>query len=539
MIKSRDNSLVLLCLVLTVVTLLTFWQVQENDFINFDDPSYVTANPHVNTGLTIQNILWAFSSSHASNWHPLTWISHMIDYNLYGLNPRGHHLNNLLFHIINTLLLFIVFNRMTNALWKSAFVAALFAVHPLHVEPVAWISSRKDLLSTLFWILTIWAYTSYAQRSNLKMYMIAILFFSMGLMSKPMVVTLPLILLLLDYWPLYRFNPGGIKDSSLPENNRTTDSNREQPVSRLILEKLPFFLLSAASCIITYLAQKHGGATVSIGFLPLMTRIENAFHSYLAYIMKAFWPGQLAVHYSYPVDEVSIWHLITPLIFLTCISVFIIYKIRSHRYLAVGWFWYIIALLPVIGIIQVGSQTMADRYTYIPLIGIFIMLTWGLSRLVNNKAVLIILAAATVLAFSIVSWIQTNHWKNSITLFEHTLAVDSDNPMIHNNLGVSYTAVGGYDQAIIHYKEATRLRPDYGDAYFNLGLALFRTGQYADATAQFRKSLAIDPDSLKSHLYLGLASVEAGDRESALKEYEILNALDKKTAEILYSRIHE
>ena len=391
----------IVCLFLVVATFVVFSEVRNHGFLEYDDPMYVTENPHVSSGLTLGGIVWAFATTHASNWHPLTWLSHMLDCDLYGLAPGGHHVTSLLFHIVNTLLLFGVLKRMTGELWKSALVAALFSLHPVHVESVAWVSERKDVLSAFFLFITIWAYLRYVEFPGLTTYVWVPLFLALGLMAKPMLVTVPFLLLLMDYWPLgrFQFDPGrkrARRSSGLV--------HPEQSVSRLIYEKIPLFVLAAGSCAATLLAQKSGGALSSVERLPLIVRIANALVSYTTYIGKMIWPTNLSVFYPHPEFRPA-WQVAASGFLLLCLSVIVVRMGRRHRYLVVGWLWYVGALVPVIGLVQVGAQAMADRYTYMPLIGLFIIVAWGFGDLTakwrHGRLVLAACAGPLLLALMI------------------------------------------------------------------------------------------------------------------------------------------
>ena len=483
-------------------TLAVFWPLKNHEFINLDDDEYVTENPHVQAGLTLKGLSWAFTTTQASNWHPLTWLSHMLDCQLYGLKPAGHHLTSLLFHIANTLLLFLVLRRMTGAIWGSSFVAALFALHPLHVESVAWVAERKDVLSTFFWMLTMWTYIRYAERPRLNRYLLVLLSFALGLMSKPMLVTLPLVLLLLDYWPLRRFK------SIHP--------------FRLVLEKAPFFALSAVSSFLTFFAQRSGGTVGSLEAFPLETRMANALVSYVSYIGKMIWPHHLAVLYPYP-DILPIWQVAEAGLLLVGLSALVILAARRRPYLVVGWLWYFGTLVPVIGLVQVGLQAMADRYTYVPLIGLFIMMAMGvpdnLAGWRHRRIVLAISAGLLLSIFMIVTRLQVYHWENAITLFEHTLAVTSNNSVIHNNLGVVLAQQGKTQEAIAHYTEALRIKPDYTDAHNNLGVALARQGKTQEAIAHYTEALRIKPNYAEVHYNLGNALARQGKIQEAITHY--------------------
>jgi hypothetical protein len=409
---SKDNKILLICIFLSAVVLVVFWQLRNADFINFDDALYVTRNSNIQNGITIEGIRWAFATGHAANWHPATWIFHMLDVQLFGVQARWHHLTNLVFHIANTLLLFLVLFRMTKALWKSAFVAALFALHPLHVESVAWVAELKDVLSAFFWMLTMGAYCYYVERPGLHRYLVVVLFFIIGLMAKPMLVTLPFVLLLLDYWPLHRFQQTGSNQRDwdagmIPvsgvrfggEGVRTEEPSdftcRWDFIRPLLLEKVPLFVLAALSGIVTYIVQQKGGAVESGEALSLTARMANAFVSYVSYIGAMIWPADLAVLYPHPRSLPAI-QVVGSMFLLAAITAAVFAKVKRMPYLATGWIWYVITLVPVIGIVQVGIQARADRYTYLPLIGLFIMAGWGFSELSKNwrhrKEVLIALS---------------------------------------------------------------------------------------------------------------------------------------------------
>ena len=363
--NSNKNGSLLICLTLILTTLAVFYQVCTYDFVNFDDAEYIYENPNIQAGITPEAIKWAFTTGRANNWHPLTWLSHMLDWQLFGPNPGGHHLTNLIFHIANTLLLFVVLKQMTGAIWPSAFVAALFALHPLHVESVAWVAERKDVLSTFFWILTMWAYVRYVRRPKIVSYLLVVVFFVLGLISKPMLVTLPFVLLLLDYWPLDRLNP-------------------KRPKVSLLIEKVPLFVMVLASCIVTFIVQSKSGAMLSGKSYSLLIRLANAFISYLQYITKMIWPVRLTMFYPHPGPNVSILYGIISAVFLLVVTIFIFQFAANRRYLVTGWFWYLGTLVPVIGLVQVGDQAMADRYSYITLTGLFIIIAWGLPELLGK-----------------------------------------------------------------------------------------------------------------------------------------------------------
>ena len=446
------------CLFLVIGILAVYWQVGNHEFVNYDDKDYITENQHVQAGLTLKSIAWAFTSTYASNWHPLTWLSHMLDCEIYGLNPRGHHFTNVFFHILNSILLFLIFKRMTGAFWKSAFVAALFAIHPLHVESVAWAAERKDVLSTFFCMLTMGAYILYVENQGIKKYLLTVLLFTLGLMAKPMLITLPFVLLLLDYWPLGRFN-------------------KRSPALQLIWEKIPLFVLTAVSSIVTFLVQQK--AMSSLEVFPITARIFNALVSYLSYIVKMIWPFHLAIFYPYP-GMPPVWQIAGACLLLVFISCIAIRTVRRYPYFAVGWLWYLGTLVPVIGLVQVGLQSMADRYTYIPLTGIFIIIAWGIPDLIAKwrykKIGLFITTTTLISILMICTWSQVGCWRNSITLFSHAINVTENNSVAHNNLGSAFADQGKASETIKHYAEALRIDPMYADAHYNLGNA-FTQGQ--------------------------------------------------------------
>ncbi len=567
----RYHLIFLICLFLIVVTLTAFWQVQHHEFINYDDGGYITKNFYVRAGISIKGIIWAFTDVHSGNWHPLTWLSHMLDCDLYGLSPGKHHLTDLLFHIANTLMLFLVLQRMTKAIWANAFVAVLFALHPLHVESVAWVSERKDVLSTFFWILTIGAYFYYSKRLNFNRYVLVLLLYALGLMSKPMLVTLPFVLLLLDYWPLCRIRRGKLDCWSNTQIDQTMNSEKRRlSVSHLVLEKVPFFALAAASCLLTLFAQQQGGAVRSLELFPIGTRIANALISYVSYIGKMVWPSQLAIPYPHP-HMFPIWLVVGAALFLTCVSVLAVYSGKRHPYLAVGWLWYLGTLVPVIGLVQVGSQAMADRYTYLPLIGLFIIIGRGIPTILNRwryrKIILAISAGIIISSFIIITREQVKYWQNSSTLFKHTLSVtdnnfvaynqlgfalfdegkfneaiplfvsalelEPDHPETHNNLGAALAQQGKTQEALAHFSKALEIKPDSADVYYNLGIVSMQQGKTREGIENFRKAVQIKPDFPVAHSSLGLSYLSIGDLKSAQDEYEVLKTMNPDLANYL------
>jgi protein O-mannosyl-transferase len=504
-----------LCLFLVISILYVYWQVRNFPFVNYDDGLYVSGNYNVQAGLTLENLRWSLTATKASNWHPLTWLSHMLDCQIYGLNPGHHHVTNVLFHILNSLLLFFIFKRIGGSLWKSAFVAALFALHPLHVESVAWVAERKDVLSTFFCLVTLWCYIRYVESSRLDKYLLVVLFFILGLMAKPMLVTLPFVLLLLDYWPLKRF-----------QLRSSDDENPEMPRRfhlGLIREKIPLFLLSAASCIVTYFVQKSGGAVNSLVAIPFDIRIANVLVSYVSYIGKMIWPQNLAVLYPYQMS-IALWKIIGSGLLIIIISVAVFRMLRSKPYLAVGWLWYLGTLVPVIGIVQVGSQAMADRYTYVPSIGLFLMVTWGISDWISKKhygKIGLFTAMASILSILIItSRVQVKYWSNSVRLFEHAINVTSNNSTAQLNLGAALTTQGNIEKAVKHYKAALKIKPNLAEANLNMGVYFRGKGKLDDAINYFSKVLGGKPGRAASaHYELGDTFEIKGDFPQAVKHY--------------------
>lgn len=509
---SKIRPAVVVSLFLILATLTVYWQVRNHEFIGYDDDGYVTENPRVHNGLTLKNIIWAFESTHKSNWHPLTWLSHMLDVQLFGMNPGGHHMTSVLFHILNSLLLFAVFNRMTGKLWQSGFIAAMFALHPLHVESVAWVAERKDVLSTFFGMLTLWSYARYAEHPDINRSLPVIGFFALSLMAKPMLVTLPFVLLLLDYWPLRRAKIRSSDD----------DAGNIQPkllAFLLIWEKIPLFILSLASSFATFFVQKKGGAIGTFDTHPFFIRVSNALVSYTKYIQKMIWPDNLAVLYPHPAS-IYWWQVIGAFVLLSTITFLAIRYLKRFPWLGVGWFWYLGTLVPVIGLVQVGTQAMADRYTYVPLIGLFIILAWGVPQLEDrwrHKTKLISAILATLFPIIITtSWIQARYWQNSITLFRHTLDVTSANFVIQNNLGFELALQGRTDDAIKHYKEALRINPDFEMSYINLGKALLSQGKLDKSINYYQALLTMKPSYAGIHHNLGIMLLRKGEIDNAI-----------------------
>jgi len=544
-ISSRKQILIVY-IVLIVATLAVYWQVNQFDFINLDDPVYVTENKNIQSGITLNGVQWAFSTTYAQFWHPLTWLSLMLDYQLHGLNAGGYHLTNLILHLMSTLLLFWLFNRMTGAIWRSAFVAALFAFHPLHVESVAWIAERKDVLSAFFWMLTLCLYVYYTEKPVTKRYLFVLLCFACGLMSKSMIVTLPLVLILLDYWPLGRLqqqkigtNMTEVVPVSTNQERKNTKSkkgalkkNVSPPIDRKLFEakiagiiplwqireKIPFFIISAIFTILTLYAQYKP----SFKGFSLSSRIANVPVSFVTYLEKTFWPHELAIFYPFT-DQLPAWQVLGATLLIIVISAAVIVTVRRMPYLFVGWLWYAITLLPVIGIVQVGKHAMADRYTYLPLIGISVMLAWGIPSLIKRdetrKIVLFPAGAVSLAILSFLTWQQCGYWKNSTTIFRHALQVTKNNYLAHTNLGVALVKVGKTGEGISHYHDALQIKPDDSNAHYNLANAVKKQGAIDEAIAHYREAVKWNPDYSKAHNNLGVCLEAQGLRDEAIIHY--------------------
>jgi len=507
-------------LTLIAAILIIYAPVRRFPFVNTDDAVYVTGNPHVMQGLSWSNVEWAFTQARVPYWHPLTFLSHMLDVQLFGTNAGGHHVTSVILHTANTLLLFGFLFEMTGGLWRSAVVAALFGLHPLRVESVAWIAERKDVLSTFFWIATTWAYVRWVREPGRWRYAAVVILFGLGLMAKPMMVTLPLALLLLDYWPLERTTFG-------------VNSPRQLgvPTSVLLKEKIPLFALALLTSLGTFGAQRQVGAVESLAALPLWLRLANALVSYVAYIGDLLWPTRLAALYPYPKSVVPV-ALIAALAVLAAVTVLVVLLRRQRPYLLVGWLWYLGTLLPVIGLIQVGPQARADRFTYVPHIGLLLMLVWGvadlLHRLPKRHIVLTPLAVATLVTCIGVSMHQVGYWRSSADLWEHTLAVTRDNSVAHYNYGVLLPTIGRADEGVRHLREAIRLEPRLASAHTRLALALNRRGDQAGATAELAEVVRLTPESAEAHANLGISLAREGKTADAIAEFSQAVLLNPK-----------
>ncbi|MHC4238617.1 MAG: tetratricopeptide repeat protein [Planctomycetota bacterium] len=520
---------------LALGTIIAYEPIRHNDFVNYDDDKYVTENPWVRAGITRESVVWSFTGTHGVTWHPLTSLSHMLDCELFGLNPFWHHLVSFLIHLANALLLLWVLKKMTGAIWCSAFVAAAFAVHPLRVESVAWVSERKDVLSAFFWMLTMAAYAQYTARPSIKRYLLVVLAFCLGLMAKPMLVTLPFVLLLLDYWPLRRFQWARQNQiQKLPEEESARFTCQTSGTWSLIAEKIPLFIMSVTVSLITYVAQQSGDAVVSTKALPIAARMVNALTSYATYIAKMIYPARLAVLYPYPTDL----RMDAAALLVLAVLIAVVRWGRGRAWLTVGLLWYLGTLVPVIGLVQVGGQAMADRYTYLPSIGILIMVAWGTAEFVSkwrlSKIVPAVAACTVLVTWSMLTRVQVRYWQNSLTLCEHTLAVTKDNPLMYYNYGLALYEHGEslsdrrqfseanryYEDAVEKYKKAIELRPKHLEAHINLGVVLAKQQKYAEAVTYLNEALQINPNC-PPHVYYNLGSAYAlqGRYDLAIQNY--------------------
>ncbi len=500
---------------LLIATLVVYAGVIEHEFVGLDDGAYVYENPHVLGGLTPEGVRWAFTTTHASNWHPLTWLSHMLDVELFGPEPGKQHGVNLLFHAVNTVFLFWILWRMTGAVWPSAAVAALFGLHPLHVESVAWVAERKDVLSTFFWLLTMWVYQRFVTSPGRGRYLLTLLAFALGLMAKPMLVTLPLVLLLLDYWPL----------------GRPLSSWR-----RLLLEKLPFLALSGLSSVATVLAQGAGEAIITMQSAPLGLRVGNALVAYVSYMAKTLWPRELAVYYPHP-GEISLAAAAGAGVLLAGITFAVLRAERRRSYLPVGWLWFVGTLVPVIGLVQVGEQAMADRYTYVPLIGLFLIVAWGARDWVLHwelpEWVVGAAGAIGLGALACQTFIQVGYWKNSETLFQHTLAVTRENSMAHTALANGLFHQDRWEEAVSHYQRALKIDPEYARAHYNLGVALARQGQPETSITHYAEAARLKPHHANYQVGYATALHRLGRVEEAIEHYGAALRIDPRQHDAL------
>lgn len=499
---------------LILLTLFVYKGIYHYEFVNYDDPSYVSENFYIQDGLSLKNIVWAFTNFSNSNWHPLTWLSHMLDIELFGMNAGCHHLTNLFIHVCNTLLLYWLFYLSTGAIFKSAVLAAFFALHPLHVESVAWIAERKDLLCGFFWLLAMVAYCRYAQKPSFDIYLASFVFFIFGALSKPMIVTFPFVLLLFDYWPLKRHQN---YDEAFPHHTP------QKTWKELIVEKIPMFFVAAGVSYIALISQSKGG---SVAELPVMVRVANALTSYLVYLKKLIWPGDLAV--IYPLQTPSLWFAALSFFTIICMLIFA-FKIRyKHPFFLIGFLWFFGTLVPVIGIIQVGSQAFADRYTYIPSIGFFAAIVWGAVALFNQlpskdsfKTILLSIITITALTLMILlSSSQVRYWQNSITLMSNAVQVTKNNYIAHENLGLALVELGLQDEALFHFNKVITINPDYAPAYLNIGSYYLLHKEYIKAASLYHKAITLNPDFVRAYALMGKALTGLGAHEEAAMYFE-------------------
>jgi Tfp pilus assembly protein PilF len=569
---SPDKQKLIVYLILIVVTLTVFWQVNQYDFVNFDDNRYVTENSRIQSGITLDGFRWAFSTKYLGLWNPLVWLSLMFDYQLHGLNAGGYHLTNLILHVMSALLLFWLFNRMTGAIWKSAFVAALFALHPLHVESVAWIAERKDVLSAFFWMLTLCLYVYYTEKPVIRRYLLVLLCFACALMSKPMVITLPIVMILLDYWPLDRLQSRKIV-TNMPEvisvsTNQGKKKNKleketlkknispprvwklsEPRIAGIIplwqlREKIPFFILSVVLVIITLYNPNTPDMMNSpdLKWFPFISRLANAPVAFVTYLEKTFWPHDMAIFYPFP-SQIPAWQVIGAFLLILVISAAVIVMIKRLPYLFTGWMWFGITIAPVIGIIQVSLSApyaMADRYHYLPSIGLAVMMAWGVPDLLKKwnyrKEILLASSALSILCLSIIAWTQVGYWQNSITLFDHTLKVTDNNWLAYNNRGFAYNILGNYRQTIEDCDRAIEIKPDYAEAYYNRGVAYNGLGNYRQAIEDFSRAIEIKPDFADYYNNRGAAYVGLGNYKQAIDDYDRAIEIKPGFAEAYYNR---
>jgi protein O-mannosyl-transferase len=563
--RRKKRVTLLIYIALAAGTVIAYAPIRHNGFVGYDDNEYIVKNPHITGGITQQSITWAFTKPYASNWHPLTWISHILDYRLFGLNPLGHHFVSLLLHITNSLLLFWILKNITGTIWASAFVAAVFAVHPVQVESVAWAAERKTVLSGLFWLLTMAAYVRYTRQPAFGRYILVLLVFGLCIMTKPIVVTLPLVLLLLDYWPLLRFaTKGGPLEQS---------GGQKTSLKWLIIEKIPFLAMSAFLSVMTFVSQKSGRAMSTMENMPLDYRIANTFLSYIKYISKMIWPSRLAVYHPHPRTGFSDTAVVICALLFVLITVFSIYVGRRKRYVTVGWLWYIGTLVPMIGLVQVGAQAIAYRYMYLSMLGLLIIVAWAVKDLVANrfrwKVAAAVSAIVVLSAFVVLTIMQVRYWQNTITLFEHTLNVTKDNAAAEHNYGYALSEAGRLDEAAIHLNRAIQLVPIFVDARNNLGKLYLKQGKineaidcfaelakrkdapaevhyslasallmqkrYDEAIKQLAMVLELDPDYAHAPSAMAVALMSAGRADEAMACFNKYLRLNENSAELHYN----
>ncbi|TAK63730.1 MAG: tetratricopeptide repeat protein [Bacteroidetes bacterium] len=521
--NQHKQQLLLIIALLCVAVTIAYYPVFDSTFINFDDPGYVSQNAHVQKGISIETIKWAFTTIAEANWHPLTWLSFAFDFSVAGLNPAYFHASSLFIHLLSSILLFLVLERMTQQQWQSAFVAVVFALHPMHVESVAWISERKDVLAALFWMLTMGAYVLYCRSSNVRYYYLALVLFALGLLAKPMLVTLPFVLLLLDYWPLNRVS---IFDAQAAREKKHKGISLKQSLR----EKIPFFTLTLASSIVTYVVQQRGKTMEFAQALTFQERIANAIVSYLSYLRITLLPVDLAIFYPYRENTFSVVQIGIAVVVLALISVIVWRQKKERPYLLVGWLWFLGTLVPVIGIVQVGMQGLADRYMYLPMIGLSVMVAWGFSSaLPSGKQYLTMLSGAFVvltLLMVVGTQIQASRWKSSRTLFEHTIHVTSDNYLAHHCLGADLADSGKTTEAIAHFREVLRLKPEYAPTHNNLGVALATLGKFDEAETHWKRATELAPEFADAFSNLARLYALQGKPDEAIRVFNNALQLD-------------
>jgi tetratricopeptide (TPR) repeat protein len=543
--QKRTSAVVL---ALVALTLISYYPLRENGFVNYDDQTYVYMNPRVQEGLNAGNVAWAFQTMYIANWHPVTWLSHMADCEFFGLQPAGHHATSFLLHLINVLLLFWLLRSMTGATWRSAFVAAVFAVHPLNVESVAWVSERKNVLSTFFWLLTIWAYVRYVRLPGWRNYLLTAVFLALGLMTKPMLVTLPVVLLLLDFWPLRRVSVTGAASTAAAdaaegeaEKDGRASANSAgfwPTLFKLALEKVPLLALSAASSWVTLKAQAASGALVTVEGLTIKNRLTNTVASYAAYLYKMAWPTKLAPFYPHPGSLLPYRQVVLAALVLAAVTALVAWRGKFSVYLAVGWLWYLVTFVPVIGLVQVGGQSMADRYAYVPMLGALVAVAWGVSELTRRwpyrKLVLGGAAACVLLALALTTRQQVRHWKDSAALWAHTLAVTERNYVAYTNLAAEQVYRGQYDEAIENCNMALQYDPADGMTYETLGEALTKKGRPEEGIPHLYKSLRLTTQketAMAAQRTLGEAMLQTGNEQKAIHHFLQTLRLDPLQAE--------
>jgi tetratricopeptide (TPR) repeat protein len=564
-IRARIGVLIFL------VVLAVFAPALNNGFVGFDDRLYVTQNPHVRAGITTAGVAWAFQTTHTGNWHPLTWLSHMTDSELFGLDPGMHHLTSAILHALSALVLFLVLSGATASLWRSAVVALLFALHPLHVESVAWAAERKDVLSALFWMLTLWTYLSYARKPRVSSYVLALGLFGLGLLAKPMLVTLPFVLLLFDLWPLRRLRLTGGTEAEGPQPGGTVLFAAGR-LPGLILEKIPFLALSVLASAVTLAVQRGAGNVSTLEAISVTSRLSNAVVAYVVYIKRMIWPRDLAFFYPYA-KSIPAWIVVGAAILLVAVTVLVLREVRRRPYLATGWLWYLGTLLPVIGLVQVGMQASADRYTYLPLIGLFLIIVWGVAEIADARglstALVGAVAALVLVACAANTLVQISYWRDSVTLYERALNVTTDNYVVmdlmgsalarqgrvreaipyhqralriaprfaraHSNLANALFLEGDLAAAVQHYEQALRARPDYGEAHYNMGIALFQLDRYDEAAERFAEAVRLNPEHRDAQFNLAVVLDRQGRSKQALQHYAAATRLDPHDARLHFA----